>query len=180
MPHGNPHRLPGFDYSGPGWYFVTVVTEGRRAIFGGLEAAEIRPSPIGVLAVEMFEETLRLRPWISSKAFVAMPDHVHALIGWDRIPSNRRDITLGHFVSQFKGLTTREARKRGFMRSWERLWQDGFWEVVVGSPHQLERCQGYITANPERACRPRDRHAASDGPTGPTIAAPQAAGLRAP
>ena len=155
MPHGNPIRMPGFDYSSPGWYFVTVVVEGRRHLFGRLQGSHVVHKPLGQLACEMFEESLRTRPWISCRAFIVMPDHVHALIGWETTPGNRRDTRLGHLVSQFKGMTTREARSRGTLRAWERIWQDGFWEVVIRTANQLERCERYIQTNPERSAARR-------------------------
>ena len=34
IPHRRNHRLPDFDYSQPGAYFVTIVTQNRKTLFG--------------------------------------------------------------------------------------------------------------------------------------------------
>jgi hypothetical protein len=34
-------RLPGYDYSQPGAYFITVVTEGRAGLFGEVVDGEM-------------------------------------------------------------------------------------------------------------------------------------------
>ena len=33
-------RMPGKDYTEPGWYFITMVVEGRRHLFGRVMAVE--------------------------------------------------------------------------------------------------------------------------------------------
>ena len=45
--HRRSMRLKGYDYSNSGAYFVTVVTEGRRAYFGRVEDGAMRLSPAG-------------------------------------------------------------------------------------------------------------------------------------
>lgn len=161
MPHGTPPRCRTRDYTEPGWYFVTVVTSGRRRIFGRIEDGTILPSPLGKVVAEAYEATLGFRPWITSAAFALMPDHVHALVGWTAVPENRRDATLGHLVSQFKGIATREARRQQRMPAWEGIWQEGYYDVVIRSRRHLRSVYRYVIGNPIVA----------------DIAAPQAAGL---
>ena len=40
-------RLPGYDYSEDGWYFVTICTEDRVCYFGGIIDGEMVLSKIG-------------------------------------------------------------------------------------------------------------------------------------
>jgi REP element-mobilizing transposase RayT len=160
MPHGTPPRCPGRDYSEPGWYFITIVTAGRRRIFGRIEDGVNVPSSLGNIVTDSYTATLGFRPWITSAAFALMPDHVHALVGWTSVPENRRDVTLGQMVSQFKGIATREARRQKRLPPWEAMWQEGFHDVVIRSRRQLRSVYCYIIGNPIVA----------------DIAAPQAAG----
>ena len=43
-------RLPQYDYGQPGAYFITIVTEGRRELFGKIVDNEMRRSKLGQLA----------------------------------------------------------------------------------------------------------------------------------
>lgn len=40
-------RLPGFDYSQEGAYFVTIVTQHRRCLFGWVVAGEMKMNDAG-------------------------------------------------------------------------------------------------------------------------------------
>lgn len=48
----NPHqrrsiRLPGYDYTRPGAYFVTLLTQGRLCLFGAIVDGEMRLNEAG-------------------------------------------------------------------------------------------------------------------------------------
>lgn len=150
MSHGPGSRLLGFDYSTPAFYFVTVVVEGRRALLGRLTASGVELSRIGHTVAEAWEVTLIERPWVQVDAIVLMPDHLHAIVGWNESPKHRA-ARLGNFVGQFKGVATRFCHERGLIPRWEKIWQSGFWDRVVRSPQELERIRKYVDANPTRA-----------------------------
>jgi putative transposase len=151
MPHGAPH-LPHRNYADPGHYFITAATEGRRPLFGQLTEVNVVSSPLGDLVHEAWRYTLERRPWVHSVVMVLMPDHIHGLVGWDT-PPPAADGTLGRFVSQFKGVATRYARQRRLIPSWERLWQDGFWEIAIRDEEHFARVKRYIEFNPAREWR---------------------------
>jgi REP element-mobilizing transposase RayT len=73
-------RLRGYDYTRPGAYFVTLVTQGRVCLFGKVEEGEMRLNAAGEI---VRQEWLRLpRRFASVKldAFVIMPNHIHAIL----------------------------------------------------------------------------------------------------
>lgn len=74
-------RLPLYDYSSPGLYFVTVCTAERAPLFGRVEVDVVRLSPAGHIARDEWERTSVLRPDVELDTFVVMPDHVHLLFG---------------------------------------------------------------------------------------------------
>mgnify|MGYP002622922924 CR=1 FL=1 len=160
MPHGRPTRLPDYNYSRPGGYFVTVVVEGRRELLGRLTESCVELSPVGTLVEVALTQLRQRRPWISIESHVVMPDHLHAALSWSTTPTNRRDTSLGHCVSQLKGLATREVRRAGLLHAWETLWMSGFWEVILRGPAHLERARAYILENPSRAWSRGSRHRA--------------------
>lgn len=147
----NPgRRLVGHDYSSPGWYFITIVVEGRRRLFGTLVPDGTQLSPLGTLTQQAWGSVLDRWPWVQCRHMVLMPDHLHALIGWYRRPG-RRNATLGRFVAQFKSESVRQAVSRRELPSWDRFWQEGFWDRVIRTRHELERVERYIQLNPVRA-----------------------------
>ena len=49
-------RLPDYDYSQPGAYFVTMVSERRRQLFGRIEDGQVLLSPAGRLVERVWNE----------------------------------------------------------------------------------------------------------------------------
>ena len=45
--HRRTTRLPGYDYSSPGAYFITLVSFHRDEIFGQIMNGEMQLSPLG-------------------------------------------------------------------------------------------------------------------------------------
>ncbi|HMO60188.1 MAG TPA: transposase [Roseiflexaceae bacterium] len=72
-------RLPGWDYSA-GWYFITVCTRGREPWLSTVVGDKVQLSLIGAIVVEEWQRTASLRPNVTLDAWVAMPDHFHAII----------------------------------------------------------------------------------------------------
>ena len=78
--HRRSIRLPGYDYSQPGEYFITMVVFGRKSIFGVIDGDRVRLSPYGQIAREQWLKTPTLRPEIELGEFVVMPNHFHGII----------------------------------------------------------------------------------------------------
>ncbi len=73
-------RLKGYDYTRPGAYFVTIVTQNRERLFGDIIARRMRLSPFGIIARDEWLNTAIRRPGIVLDAFVVMPDHFHGIV----------------------------------------------------------------------------------------------------
>ncbi|MFA6305097.1 MAG: transposase [Patescibacteria group bacterium] len=73
-------RLPAYDYSGTGYYFVTICSYKRELIFGEIKNDEMKLSPTGIiiekyiLIIEQHFENVKI------DASVIMPNHVHFII----------------------------------------------------------------------------------------------------
>ena len=78
--HRRTVRLPDFDYSQAGAYFVTICAFQHRKIFGTLAGEEIQLSDIGSIILEEWEKTPMIRPNIELGAYVIMPNHFHAIV----------------------------------------------------------------------------------------------------
>lgn len=72
-------RLPGYDYSQPGAYFVTLVAAGRQCLFG-----------------EVIDQTV----WLNRFGEIVQSE-------WQRTPYLRREVELGALIAGFKSSVTR-------------------------------------------------------------------------
>jgi putative transposase len=78
--HRRSIRLPGYDYTLPGAYFVTIVTHGRVPLFGRVVNRQMRLGPWGEIVRDEWLNTAMHRPGISLDVFVVMPDHFHGIV----------------------------------------------------------------------------------------------------
>ncbi len=73
-------RLPGWDYSAPGWYFVTICTDQRLLFFGEIVDGQMRLSQAGQIVAEEWLRTPQVRSNVVLDEWVIMPNHIHGII----------------------------------------------------------------------------------------------------
>jgi putative transposase len=73
-------RLVKWDYSTPGFYFVTVCSHERRCMFGEIINGEMRMNDKGRIINDEWIKTFALRCELKQDEFVVMPNHFHAII----------------------------------------------------------------------------------------------------
>ena len=73
-------RLPGYDYSRPGAYFITIVVHNRQCLFGEIVNGEMTLNEFGEIVKTEWQKTGALRPNIDVDAFVVMPNHLHGIL----------------------------------------------------------------------------------------------------
>ena len=171
----NPHhrrsiRLPDYDYSQNGAYFITICAFQRQRIFGEIKNNEAILSPIGEIIREEWERTPILRPEIELGAYVVMPNHFHAIVhifnenvknvpqvvayGYTPLPEMpiKSDFrspsrTIGSLVRGFKAsVTTRVNTQRNSPGS--PIWQRNYYESIIRSDEAYAQIEGYILDNP--------------------------------
>ncbi|MGB7566746.1 MAG: transposase [Chitinivibrionales bacterium] len=74
-------RLPGYDYSGQGYYFITICLRDRKQrLFGDIIDKKMVFTELGNIAFNQFEYLPKRFPNIKLDEFQIMPNHVHAVI----------------------------------------------------------------------------------------------------
>jgi REP element-mobilizing transposase RayT len=153
-------RLPSWDYSAEGYYFVTICTARRHSFFGTIMGSKVSLSRIGMIACKEWLKSAQLRQNIELDAFVVMPNHIHGIV----IIQNRqcRDAlrrvslqrfgplvhgSLQAFINNYKGAVTRWCRGNGYS---EFAWQARFWDRVIRTEEELHAMRKYIENNPLR------------------------------
>ncbi len=73
-------RLPGWDYTSPGYYSVTLCTHSRQPFFGEIIGSRISLSPIGEIADRFWREIPAHFPQTDLDEYIIMPNHVHGIV----------------------------------------------------------------------------------------------------
>src|SRR5512137_1336233 len=73
-------RLPGYDYSQPGAYFLTLCTHERETLFGDVVDDVMRLNDYGEIVAAVWADLPNHYPHVELDAFVIMPNHVHGII----------------------------------------------------------------------------------------------------
>jgi len=78
--HRRSIRLPGYDYTQSGMYFVTLCTHDRGRLFGEIIDEQMHLNAWGQIVTAEWERTPQVRPYITLDAYVVMPNHLHGII----------------------------------------------------------------------------------------------------
>jgi len=139
-------RLPGYDYSQAGAYFITACTQNRVMLFGEVIDCDVRLSEMGTIVQQTWDDLPTHSHGIDLDAFIVMPNHVHGIIILAD-PSERRH-AIPEIVRGFKTFSARGVNERAGKQGV--LWQRGYYEHVIRNEKALDRIRAYITNNPAR------------------------------
>src|SRR5580765_5306437 len=73
-------RLPSYDYSQPGAYFVTICTHQRECTFGTVQDRTVFLSQLGAIVEQCWCALSDHFRFIELDAFAVMPNHVHGIV----------------------------------------------------------------------------------------------------
>ncbi len=73
-------RLHDFDYTEPGAYFVTISTQDRAYMFGGVVDGAMCLNDAGRMVQTVWDELRVFYPGVDTDGFVVMPNHIHGFI----------------------------------------------------------------------------------------------------
>jgi putative transposase len=154
-------RLPEYDYTLPGAYFITACTLWREFLFENPESKRA--------VWQAWESLTEIFGGIELDEFVVMPNHIHGIIWiledgayrlhpgtWKQPRSgeqllaatdNRKRVALGNIVGAFK---TSAASSVNSIRSEKGaiIWQRNYYEHVIRESKELESIRYYIRENP--------------------------------
>ena len=141
-------RLPDYDYSSAGGYFITVCTDGHRCILSEILDDCVRLTELGAVA----EETLKSingRGGIVVDSYIIMPNHIHLILN---LLSVEQKMTIGEFVGAVKSVTANSWRKacteRGIVMG--KVWQRGYYDHVLRCEEDYIEKRRYIEENPAK------------------------------
>lgn len=159
--HRRSIRIPGFDYSQPGLYFITIVTSNRIAFFGKLLNDEFRINGLGAIAREEWFLASTKREYLTlyDNEFVVMPNHVHGILHIVNAKEVKSRIehsgrygsmlpgSVPAIVRAYKSAVTRKIHEiKG--ENIGPIWQRNYYEHVIRNETEYNQIQKYIQNNP--------------------------------
>ena len=176
--HRRPMRLPNYDYSQPGGYYITIVTWHRECVFGEVINGVMKLNKMGQIVQWEWEVLLRRFLYIDLGAFVVMPNHFHGiLIFHEQVGASRQELanapsgmvplpsvtTAGIDGSPLPGgpkpgslgAIIGQFKSRVTKRLWKipafkdkPIWQRNYYEHIIRNQQDLQNKTDYINSNP--------------------------------
>ncbi len=154
-------RLKGYDYSGAGFYFVTVCTKNRGCVLGEVIDGRMAINGSGNIVKKCWEWLAQQFPYVRLDEWVIMPDHLHGIIfvgaGLAPAPHDvhwataRVAPTIGEIIGSFKSLCVVEWLKyitRNNINEIGKIWQRNYFERIIRNKKELNQKRQYIRNNP--------------------------------
>lgn len=175
--HRRSIRLPDYDYTSTGAYFITILSHEHTCLFGEMVGDQIHLTKVGIIAAsELIRLEKRFRG-LMVDSWGIMPNHLHVVIclGMEgdfikpeksnSINTNSGNLeqfgkpipgSIPTIIRSYKSSMTQRYRMLGHRN----LWQRGYYEHVIRSDAELAQIRRYIEDNPRRWLEDKDYRSA--------------------
>jgi len=165
-------RLKKYDYSQPGYYFVTICTQNRKNMFGEIKNGQMVLNEYGKIVDEIIQFLPKRYPQINLDIYQIMPNHIHFIIrivgaihespvmihespviihtntrAHHDTPLQQRQL-LPKCIGYFKMNTAKYINKLR-NTSGQPVWQRNYYEHIIRNKTELNKIREYIRSNPE-------------------------------
>jgi len=158
--HRQSLRLREYDYSQPGYYFVTVCVYEHVELFGKINNNEMILNEYGKIAEKIWLEIPQHFENIQLDEYVIMPNHVHGIIiigdNDNHDVGHRHACALQHTKRQYQKLPTVVGSYKSAVTKFINMhgdkiyfgWQKSFYDHVIRDEIALRKIREYIINNP--------------------------------
>ena len=168
-------RLRSYNYSSPGFYFVTICTKHGECLFGDIQNGKMVLNEFGIVA-QSYWQTINYRyPIAHTDSLVVMPNHIHGIIeilhhnppvgAIHELPlrvtnnpeayrKHRRKMLLPKIVGWYKMNVSKQINLLR-QTSGLQLWQRNYYDHIIRNERSLFQIREYINLNPELWSRDR-------------------------
>ena len=148
LPKRKDIRIPNFNYSTPGAYFITVCTANREKIFWSDRRGDLRSptnvplSKIGIIADNEIRKLNTIYDAVRVDKYCIMPDHIHMILSIHTDVDGRPQVapTISRVMKQFKGSITKQIGRP--------IWQKSFYDHGIRNRRDYDEIWEYIENNP--------------------------------
>ena len=163
-------RLPNWDYSANGSYFVTFVTANRKAYFGKIISDEMHLNPFGQIALTQWKKSFDIRQELFCDEFIIMPNHIHAILIINQPEINQEIVeeeknygvakrmpkSISSFMAGYKSTVLNaiddyiDENKIDYPKFNRQnpLWQSNYHDRVIRNEKEFYQIKNYIQNNP--------------------------------
>jgi REP element-mobilizing transposase RayT len=170
------NRLPGFDYSTPGWYFVTICVNKMECMLGEVVNGKMLLNDFGIITEKCWFDLPNHYNNCKLNCVIVMPNHVHGIVvieymnvgtGFKPIPTDdgtglkpiptddgtslehvpTDKYSLSEIMRGFKTFSSRRINESGKYFRWQRSFYD---HIIRFEKNELENIQRYIIDNPSK------------------------------
>jgi REP element-mobilizing transposase RayT len=162
--HRQSIRLRDYNYSQPGYYFLTICTYKKQCWFGEIKNDQMYINQIGKIVANEWLNTPKIRPNFQLDEWVIMPNHLHGiviinerisglvdekitLLGARNAPLRQEPNSISSFVAGFKSAVTKQINLLRDNRDIP-IWQRNYYESIIRDEQSLLTVQEYILNNP--------------------------------
>ncbi len=138
-------RLPGYDYSIAGAYFITICTHKREHLFGEILAGEMQENRFAQIARSHWLRLPRYYANLTTDEFVIMPDHMHGILILQELPKTK---SIPEIIQGFKTFSAREINRLREQKGIP-VWQRNYYEIIIRTETGLDPVRRYIINNPQ-------------------------------
>ncbi|HBA84039.1 MAG TPA: hypothetical protein DCZ95_08100 [Verrucomicrobia bacterium] len=146
-------RMQGWNFTSPGWYFITICTKNMKPAFGTVVKGRMALNAAGKMAGQCWREIPAHFPRAVVDEYVVMPNHVHGLLRLlDRDAACRGPMEFEAFGKPVAGSVPTIVRsyKAAVTKALgEKIWQGRFYEVRARDDAARANIRNYIRHNPE-------------------------------
>jgi len=144
------NRLPGYDYSDRGIYFITLCTNRGECLLGDIDESPTTPalvelSAYGHIVSRLLHDIPTYYRHLSIEKYIIMPNHVHFLLSVQTSTTPERagaNAVVPKFVSTFKRFVNREIGIN--------IWQRSYYDHIVRNERSYQKIWQYIDENPTK------------------------------
>ncbi len=168
-------RLPYWDYSDSGLYFVTICTKDRIEYFGKIKHEIMYLNQYGLIICQEIYKTSSIRKNVIIDEFIIMPNHIHLILKINNMLLNNGPVetqciaslqinkyknkfgpqrnNLSSIIRGLKSIITKQIHQNGLI---DFKWQSRFYDHIVRDEEDLYRIKEYIQTNPLNWYRDRN------------------------
>jgi len=151
-------RLKGYDYSQPGYYFITICVKHMVCCFGEIKVGQMILNEYGRIVENYWRNLPKYYKNCALDEFIIMPNHIHGVVNIVAADlKSARTPTLSMMVQGFKIFSTRKIHEGADFKSARTdsqlmnkfHWQRSFYDSIVRDDDSLYRIRQYIRDNPK-------------------------------
>lgn len=148
------NRLPEYNYSTAGYYFITTCIEHFQNVLGYMERNKIILNDLGIIVQNSWIMLENMYDYISCDEYIVMPNHFHGIDPSDvkKNVGTGRDLSLkvknkplSEIIGVFKTHSSKLIHQSG---NKDFKWQRSFYDRVIRNEKELLNIRKYIRQNP--------------------------------